>query len=84
MLLMAHLSRWMFGEGLDADRLTPGAAGRFLAHRGAVGYAQLLSPKGLAPLLGYPRRLGVAPEAPVAVPAGPAGQLLERYRRYLV
>jgi integrase/recombinase XerD len=84
MLLMAHLSRWLFGEGLDAGRLTPQAVGRFLAHRRAVGYAQLLSPKGLAPLLGYLRRLGVAPEAPVPVPAGPAGELLERYRCYLV
>ena len=84
MLLMAHLSRWLLGEGLDAGRLTPQVAGRFLGHRRAVGYAQLLSPKGLAPLLGYLRRLGVAPEAPVQVPAGPAGELLERYRRYLV
>lgn len=84
MLLMAHLSRWLFGEGLDAGGLTPQAAGRFLAHRRAVGYAQLLSPKGLAPLLGYLRRVGVAPAAPVPVPAGPAEELLARYRGYLV
>lgn len=85
MLLMAHLSRWLVGEGLDAGRLTPGAAGRFLADRRAVGYAQLLSPKALVPLLGYLRRIGAVPEAPPApVLAGPADVLLDRYQRYLV
>ena len=42
-----------------------------------------LSPKALAPLLGYLRRLGVAP-IPVPAPATPAEALLERYRRFLV
>ena len=84
MLLMAHLSRWLTGEGLDAGGLTPGAADLFLAHRRAVGYTQLLSLKGLAPLLGHLRRLGAAPEAPAPVLAGPAGEVLARYQRYLV
>ena len=84
MLLMAHLSRWLTGEGLDAGSLTPEAAERFLASRRAVGYRLYLSPKALAPLLGYLRRLGAAPQAPAAVPAGPAGELLDRYQRYLV
>jgi integrase/recombinase XerD len=75
MFLMAHVSRWLAGEGLDA---------RFLAARRAAGYAQLLSPKAMSPLLGYLRRLGAAPEAPPPAPAGPAGELLDRYRRYLV
>ena len=64
MFLMAHVSRWLAGEGLDAGGLTPEAAGRFLAARRAGGYARLLSPKGLAPLLGYLRRLGAAPGRP--------------------
>jgi len=84
MLLMAHLSRWLAGERLDAGGLTPEAAGRFLAHRRAVGYAQLLSPKALVPLLGFLRRIGAVPEAPPPVPAGAADALLDRYRRYLV
>jgi integrase/recombinase XerD len=33
MLLMAHVSRWLAGEGLDAGELTQEAAGRFLAAR---------------------------------------------------
>jgi integrase/recombinase XerD len=84
MFLMAHVSRWMAGEGLDAGGLTAEAAGRFLAARRAAGYAQLLSPKAMSPLLGYLRRLGAAPEAPAPVPAGPVDTLLARYRRYLV
>jgi integrase/recombinase XerD len=84
MFLMAHVSRWLAGEGLDAGGLTPEASDRFLAARRAAGYARLLSPKGLAPLLGYLRRLGAAPEAPALVPAGPVGELLARYRSYLV
>jgi len=84
MFLMAHVSRWLAGEGLGASGLTPEAAGRFLAVRRAGGYAQLLSPKGLAPLLAYLRRLGVAPEAAAPAPEGPALELLGRYRRYLV
>ena len=35
MFLMAHVSRWLAGEGLDAGELTPGAAERFLAARRA-------------------------------------------------
>ena len=84
MFLMAHVSRWLDAEGLDAGGLTPEAAERFLAVRRAAGYAQLLSPKALAPLLGYLRRLGAAPEAPAPAPEGPVGELLHRYRRYLV
>ena len=44
-------------------------------------YARYLTPKALAPLLGYLRGLGVAPEAEIAAPATPAEELLERYRR---
>jgi integrase/recombinase XerD len=84
MLLMAHVSRWLAGEGLDAGGLTPETAERFLVARRAAGYVLYLSPKALAPLLGFLRRAGAAPEAPPPVAAGPADELLDRYRRYLV
>src|SRR5437879_2208218 len=55
--VMAHLSRWLAGEGLDAAGLTPQVAERFLAARRAAGYTLYLSVKALVPLLGYLRRL---------------------------
>jgi site-specific recombinase XerD len=84
MLLMAHVSRWLAAEGLDTGGLTTEAAGQFLAARREAGYVLYLSPKALVPLLGYLRRLGAAPEAPVPVPAAPVDVLLERFRHYLV
>jgi integrase/recombinase XerD len=83
MELVAHLSRWLAGEGLDAAALTPAVVEGFLAARRAVGYTSRLSPKAVAPLLVYLRGLGVAP--PVAeVAATPVEKLLGRYRSYLI
>jgi len=84
MFVMAHLSRWLASEGLDAAGLTRQVAGRFLAARQAAGYTLYLSPKALVPLLGYLRRLGAVPPLPAAEPATAAEVLLARYRRYLV
>jgi integrase/recombinase XerD len=82
-LLMAHVSRWLDGESLDTDALTPETADRFLAARRAAGYVLYLSPKALVPLLGFLRRVGAAPEAPPPARA-PEDALLARYRHYLV
>jgi site-specific recombinase XerD len=84
MFVMAHLSRWLAGEGLDVAGLTPQVAEHFLAARRKAGYVLYLSPKALAPLLGYLRRLGVVPPPPPSAPATPAEALLGRYQRYLV
>jgi site-specific recombinase XerD len=81
--LMAHLSRWMDAERHEAAGLTPPVAEEFLAARRAAGYVMWLSPRALAPLLGYLRRLGAVPELAPG-PATPAGALLDRYQRYLV
>lgn len=82
--LIAHLSRWLAGAGLDAAALSPAVVARFLVARRAAGYTAYRSPRALSPLLGYLRGLGVAP-APVAPePEGPGELLLERYRRYLL
>ena len=64
--------------------LTVPVAEEYLAARRAAGYTGYLTPKALAPLLGYLRELGVAPEAEIAAPATHAEALLERYRRYLL
>jgi integrase/recombinase XerD len=80
--LMAHLSRWLAGEGLEVRELDLEVAERFLAARRAGGYTNYLSLKALAPLLRYLLELGVAPspEQPVL---SAVEVLLERYRGYL-
>jgi integrase/recombinase XerD len=83
--LAAHLSRWVAGQGIDAATLTDAVVGRFLAARRAAGYTALLTPAGLAPLLGYLRGLQVVPPAeqePKSMTV--ADVLLERYRGYLL
>jgi site-specific recombinase XerD len=81
--LMAHLSRWMDAGRLDVAGLTPPVTEAFLAARRAEGYVLWLSPKALAPLLGWLRRLGVSPR-PAPAPVTPAEELLGRYQHYLV
>ena len=83
MLLMAHVSRWLSGEGLDAGGLTPEAAGRFLAHRGRPATRSCCRRRGWRrcwdTCAGW-RGAGGARPGP-----GRAGEkLLVRYRRYLV
>ena len=84
MQVAAHLSRWLAGAGLGAAALTGPVADRFLAARRAAGYSAYLTPKCLAPLLGYLRRRGVAPEPVRPEPATGAEALLEAYRAWLL
>ena len=81
--VVAHLSRWLAGEGLDAAGLTPQVVERFLAARRRAGYVKYLSPEALVPLLGYLRRVGAVPALPSPGPATAAEVLLGRYRAYL-
>jgi integrase/recombinase XerD len=79
--LLAHLSRWLQTEGLVPGELGEAELERF-RRRHVARYASLRGVQGLVPLLGYLRGLGV-----VSVAQRPAltaaGELLERYRRYL-
>lgn len=84
LLLMAHVSRWLVGEGLDGIDLTVAQVGQFLRVRRAEGYAQPVSMRGMLPLLDYLRGLGVVPGPEPDVADTPVGALLERYRLYLV
>jgi integrase/recombinase XerD len=81
--VLAHLSRWMESRGLAPGSLTAERAEEFLRARRDAGYTCWLSARGLVPLLGYLRSLGVVPEPghPAAVSA--VDVLLERYRGYL-
>jgi len=84
MRLVAHLSRWLQGEGLlDLQTLRQLEVDRFIRARRASGYTLQLSEKALQPILSYLRRLGAVPAPPLAAPDGPVEDLLERYRTYL-
>jgi site-specific recombinase XerD len=59
--LLAHLSRWLEAQGLDAMDLTSTRVDQFLHARMAEGYARLLTGKGVAPLLEHLRMSGAIP-----------------------
>jgi integrase/recombinase XerD len=81
--LVSQLSRWLDAEGLGVSGLTELTAERFIAARRARVERLFRSRQALEPVIGYLRGLGVAP-VPVAAALRPAGELLERYRRYLL
>ncbi len=81
--VVAHLSRWLDRKNLHPGELSPGRVEEFLADRRAAGYTCWRSGRGLAPLLGYLRRLGVVPEPVVAAPGGALEVLVGSYESYL-
>jgi hypothetical protein len=64
--------------------LTTQVAGEFLRERRATGRRVGVTPRGLAPVLRYLRRLQVAPPLALAAPATPLEILLAEYRRHPV
>jgi integrase/recombinase XerD len=81
--VLAHLSRWLEDRGLAPGELSGPRVQEFLAARGAAGYTCWLSERGLAPLLGCLRGLGVVPGPERPVPADAVDLLLCRYGGYL-
>jgi integrase/recombinase XerD len=81
--VMARLSRWLAAGDLASAELTAGQAEEFLADCRARGYTCWLSERGVAPLLGYLRGLGVVPAPDRQQPVTEAALLLERYRAWL-
>jgi site-specific recombinase XerD len=81
--LMAHVSRWLEGEGLGAGGLTKEIAERFLAERRATGRRSYATPRAMAPLREYLRSIGVVAAEPVSEPSSWDELLLERFGEYL-
>lgn len=84
MYLMAHLSRWLAGEGLDLRRLSMPQVDRFLVVRRRAGYTQYLSAKAMQPMLASLREQGMIVTPRPMVPPGPVDGSLARYRQYLM
>jgi site-specific recombinase XerD len=81
--LLAHLSRWLAGKGLDTSDLSSSVLKEFLGERHLQGYTLWLSPKALVPLIDYLRGIGVRIREPRSEP-DPVELLLARYREYLL
>ncbi len=81
--LAARLSSWLEGCGLAAQDLAVQRIAEFLAVRSGQAGRGLSTGRGLDPLLGYLRALGVVPEPGGQIPATPAEALLEEYGSYL-
>lgn len=82
---MAHLSRWMTGQDLDAAGLTAGRIEEFVVARRAAGYRGLRTIRAMRPLHDYLQAVGACPQPPAAPePVDGQGRLLARYRDYLV
>jgi integrase/recombinase XerD len=80
---LAHLDRWMSGEGIGLDGLSKPVIERYLGMRRAAGYVEYRSMKALRPLLDYLAPLGVLPAGDEVRP-GPVEELLGRYHDYLI
>src|SRR5215207_4694404 len=82
--LMAHVSGWLGEHGLGAQQLTAARVEEYLVFRRASGHVHRLSPRALAPLLAYLRRLGVVPAAAPPPPLTASDRLLAESEAYLV
>lgn len=80
--LMAQLSRWLDGEGLELGGLTAECAESFLLAHRAKGRQFPKSMEGLRPLLEYLRGVGVIPPAPTPVRTA-SEELVVRFGVYL-
>jgi site-specific recombinase XerD len=81
--LMAHLSQWLAAHDLDAADLDDAAVAWYLRDRRASGQVRRLTSRGLAPLLGYLRHLGLAPARPGQQPGDPVSSLVCEFAGFL-
>ncbi len=79
---MAHVSRWLAGQGLGPDDLLWERVDEFFAARRAAGYRNYVTPSALVVLLEYLRALGVVPPSGEPV-LSEVEKLLSRYRAWL-
>lgn len=83
MYLFAHVSSWLSERGLEAAKLGAAQVREFLADRRAEGHVTRLTPRGLIPLLGYLRRLGVVAHELAPEPEDPVSRLVGEFGDYL-
>lgn len=82
--LLNDLIGWLQGQQLAMGDLSMAQVDRFMANRRAAGVRKLKTCKALGPILGHLRGLGLAPAAEAPVEGGPSGEILNRYRHFLI
>ena len=82
--LLNELSGWLQGQDLAMGDLSMVQVDRFMADRRAAGVRKLKTRKALGPILDHLRGLGLAPAAEAPLEDGPAGEILQRYRQFLI
>ncbi len=81
--LMAHLSRWLEVHDLGAGDLTDATVAVYLQDRRASGQVRRLTRRGLIPLLGYLRQLGLAAAQARQQAGDPVSRLVEEFTAFL-
>jgi site-specific recombinase XerD len=84
LVVVSQLDRYLLAEGAALGAVDEELIGRFVAARTEENLAACRSPRMLAPLLSYLRRLGVVPPAVPAVPGSPADAVVAGWRQYLL
>lgn len=84
MYLMADVSQWLEDRFAQPATFDSAAVQEFLVHRRASGVVRRLTPRGLIPLLGYLRGLGVVPGPTEPAQDGPMDWLVVEFRGYLL
>jgi site-specific recombinase XerD len=79
---LGQLGLWSVAEGLELADLDEKRMAAFLAARRAAGHRRALGPRAMVPLLSYLREVGVV--RPAQVSLTPLGELLARYRSWMV
>lgn len=82
--LMAHLSRWLAGEGLDVHTLRQIDLQRYFQFRRHAGYTHCVSMKAMLPMLTFLRAEGITFAASNGVSRGSVDSAIDQYRDYLV
>jgi site-specific recombinase XerD len=80
LVVVSWLDRFLLAEGASLGAVDEGLLGRFAAENPAG----CRSPRMLAPLLAYLRRLGAVPPAAPAVPGTAADAVIAGWRQYLL
>lgn len=82
--LVAHLSRWLAGEGLDVQTFRETDLQRYFQFRRHAGYSHCVSIKAMLSILTYLRAEGITLAAANGVSRGPVDSAIDQYRDYLV